>query len=118
HVIGALILRELHTRFGRENIGYLWVIAEPMLLAGVVASIHAGSKAHFGSDIRSVPFALLGYCMFILFRSIFGRGESTLQSNQPLLYHRMVTIFDMLLARAILEYAATASAYIILLGGA
>ena len=29
-VIGALILRELHTRYGRENIGYLWMIGEPM----------------------------------------------------------------------------------------
>ena len=32
NVVGALILRELHTRFGRENIGYLWIFAEPLLL--------------------------------------------------------------------------------------
>jgi capsular polysaccharide transport system permease protein len=24
-VIGALIMRELHTRFGRDNIGYAWI---------------------------------------------------------------------------------------------
>ena len=24
-VIGALVMRELHTRFGRNNIGYLWL---------------------------------------------------------------------------------------------
>ncbi len=118
NVVGALILRELHTRYGRDNIGYLWVIAEPMMLATSVAAIHAGSKNHFGSDIRTVPFALGGYCVFILFRSIITRAESTLIANQPLLYHRMVTIFDMLLARAVLEFASTICAFAILLGGA
>ena len=43
NVIGALIMRELHTRFGRDNIGYLWVFAEPMLLAIAVAAMHAGN---------------------------------------------------------------------------
>lgn len=65
HVIGALMLRELHTRYGRENIGYLWMIAEPLLLAGTIAAIHAGEKTHYSSDILSVPFAVLGYCIFI-----------------------------------------------------
>jgi capsular polysaccharide transport system permease protein len=118
HVIGALILRELHTRYGRNNIGYLWVIAEPMLLATSVAAIHAGSKIHYGPDLRPVPFALGGYCVFILFRSILTRSESTLEANRPLLYHRRVTIFDMLFARAALEAASTACAFAILLGGA
>ena len=29
-VIGALMIRELITRFGRENIGFLWVMVEPL----------------------------------------------------------------------------------------
>ncbi len=107
HVIGALMMRELHTRYGRENIGYLWMIAEPMLLAGAVAAIHAGERTHFSSDIRSVPFAILGYCIFILFRSIITRAESTIDSNKALLFHRMVTIYDMLTARALIEGAST-----------
>ncbi len=106
-VVGALIMRELHTRYGRENIGYLWMIAEPALLAGAVASIHAGQKTQHGSDLRSVPFSLIGYCIFILFRSIITRAESTIDSNKPLFYHRMVTLFDMLFARALLEGAST-----------
>jgi capsular polysaccharide transport system permease protein len=117
-VVAALILRELHTRYGRENIGYLWVIAEPMTLAVAVAALHAGSKSHFGLDVRPVPLALCGYGVFILFRSIITRAESTLQANQPLLYHRSVTIFDMLLARAVLEFAATVAMLTILIAGA
>ena len=46
-VIGALLMRELHTRYGRENVGYLWLILEPMMLAGAVpavATILIGAK--------------------------------------------------------------------------
>jgi capsular polysaccharide transport system permease protein len=102
-VIGALLLRELHTRYGRDNIGYLWMLLEPMLLAGSVALLHAGSGRHAGSDFRPIPFALTGYCVFIIFRSIVSRAELALEANKPLLYHRMVSIFDMLAARALLE---------------
>ena len=35
-VIGALMIRELVTRFGRENIGFLWMMVEPLLFAGLV----------------------------------------------------------------------------------
>lgn len=35
-VIKALIVRELVTRFGRDNIGFLWIVAEPLLFAGLV----------------------------------------------------------------------------------
>lgn len=116
-VIGALLLRELHTRYGRENIGYLWMIAEPMMLAAAVAGMHAGTVSHFGSDIRPVPFALIGYGVFIIFRGIFTRAEGTIESNAPLLYHRMVTILDMLTSRALLDGAGVGATVLLLIGG-
>src|SRR5688572_25308062 len=88
-VNGALIMRELHTRYGRDNIGYLWVVLEPLTLATAVAFLHAGQPTHFGSDIRPVPLSILGYTIFITFRAIVGRSEGALESNLPLLYHRM-----------------------------
>jgi capsular polysaccharide transport system permease protein len=36
-VIHALIIRELITRFGRENIGFLWIMVEPLLFASLVS---------------------------------------------------------------------------------
>jgi capsular polysaccharide transport system permease protein len=117
HVIGALLMRELHTRYGRENIGYLWMLLEPGLLAASVAAMHFGRRTPT-ADVSPVGFALGGYCTFIIFRSIIGRSESTLEANQPLLYHRFVTIFDMLAARAVLEALATVTTLIILLAAA
>lgn len=116
NVIGALIMRELHTRFGRENIGYLWIFAEPMLLAAAVALLHSGQHLPLSGDIRPVPFAISGYALFILFRSTVSRAETLLEANRPLLYHRQVTLFDMLAARAALEIASIATVLVVLLG--
>jgi capsular polysaccharide transport system permease protein len=116
NVIGALIMRELHTRFGRQNIGYLWIFAEPMLLAAAVALLHAGQHLPLGGNIRPVPFAISGYALFILFRSTVSRAETLLEANRPLLHHRQVTLFDMLAARAALEVASILAVLVVLLG--
>ena len=112
-VIGALLMREIHTRYGRENIGYLWLIAEPMILGSVIALLHSGQSSHGG--INPVAFTVIGYCIFIIFRGVVNRAEGALESNAPLLYHRMVTIFDISLARALLELAGCVSALVVLL---
>ncbi len=114
-VIGAVLMRELHTRYGRENIGYLWLIAEPLMLGSIIALLHSGQTAHVGT-INPVALTVTGYTIFIMFRGIVNRAEGTLHGNLPLLYHRMVTVFDIALARALLEAAGTFLAFTILLG--
>ena len=62
----------MHTRYGRENIGLLWLVIEPMLLASMIGLLHSrGSRLHVG-DILPVPMSVIGYCNFMIFRSIFG----------------------------------------------
>jgi capsular polysaccharide transport system permease protein len=118
NVIGALILRELHTRFGRQNIGYLWLFAEPLLLAFAVGLLHSQSHLPVAGGVMSIPFAIAGYGLFIMFRSMVSRAETMLEANRPLLNHRQVTILDMAVARALLELASTAVVLVLLLGGA
>ena len=118
NVIGALILRELHTRFGRENIGYLWLFAEPMLLAVAVAALHGSQHLPIAGGIRPVPFAIAGYGLFIMFRSVVSRAETVLEANRPLLHHRPVTLTDMLIARTVLEAVSTIVVLVLLLSGA
>ena len=113
-VIGAVIMRELHTRYGRDNIGYLWLIAEPLMLGTIISVLHSGSGSH-GGGIHPVAFTVVGYCNFIMFRGIVNRSEGSLHSNLPLLYHRMVTVFDITFGRALLEVAGTISAFAILM---
>ena len=113
-VIGALLMRELHTRYGRENIGYLWVIGEPLTLAGMIALIHAGQPTHYSGDMNPVPFSVMGYCVFIMFRGMFNRAEGALEANSPLLYHKMVTVFDIMFSRGLLEFAGTTMSLVVL----
>lgn len=115
-VIGALMMRELHTRYGRENIGYLWLILEPLLLATAIGLLHARSPSHFGGDITPIPAALVGYCNFMTFRQIISRSEGALEANVSLFYHRTISPFDLLFSRALLEQAGTFVAFCILMG--
>jgi capsular polysaccharide transport system permease protein len=115
-VIGAIMMRELHTRYGRENIGYLWMIGEPMMLATVIGMLHinAGHVAYLG-DISPLPFSVLGYTSFILFRGIVNRSAGSLEVNAPLLYHRQVTALDLTIARALLEFAGVFLTFVVLM---
>lgn len=114
-VIGALILRELHTRYGRENIGYLWLVAEPLMLGTVISLLHNQGGSHGGTN--PAAFAMVGYTIFILFRAMINRADGAISANAPLLYHRMVTVLDICIARALLELAGTVMAFIILFSG-
>ncbi|WP_336622869.1 ABC transporter [Sphingobium cyanobacteriorum] len=110
-------MRELHTRYGKRGLGYAWLFLEPMLLAVLVVSLKMFSRErHYGAGIGVVPFIVLGYTMFIMFRGIWNRADSALEANLPLMYHRMVTLFDILLSRALLEAAASMTAFAMLIG--
>jgi capsular polysaccharide transport system permease protein len=115
-VLGALILRELHTRYGRENVGYLWMFLEPMMLASVIGLLHyeTGHTA-YGGDIKPLPFGVLGYTTFILFRGVVNRSEGAVEANAPLLYHRSVTVLDVVFARALLEFASVFMTFVIIM---
>ncbi|MFB0872451.1 MULTISPECIES: ABC transporter permease [unclassified Sphingobium] len=116
-VVGALLMRELHTRYGRRGLGYVWLFLEPMLLAVMVVSLKLFShERHYGKGISVVAFIILGYTIFIMFRGIWNRSDKAIEANLALMYHRMVTVFDILLARALLEAAASLMAFIILQG--
>jgi capsular polysaccharide transport system permease protein len=112
-VIGALMMRELHTRYGRENIGYLWLIGEPLMLGSIIAVLHSGQSAH--GDIHPVALTVSGYTIFIMFRGIVNRSEGAIEGNASLLYHKMVTVLDITLARALLEAAGTFLSFTILM---
>jgi capsular polysaccharide transport system permease protein len=116
NVIGALAMRELHTRFGRNNIGYLWMIGEPLMLATVIGGLHMFQGGHIGSTMPAVAFSLVGYCVFIVFRGIFNRAESILESSLPLMYHRMISVLNLSIARVVIESAGCVTTFVLLYG--
>jgi len=114
-VIGATILRELHTRFGRENIGYLWFLVDPMLLATGITVVHLLVLRSMQDGLEVGPFYITGYCGYMIFRANVNRAPSIIDSNRTLLFHKNVTLVDLVLARCVLEAMAVLMAMYILL---
>jgi ABC-2 type transport system permease protein/capsular polysaccharide transport system permease protein len=110
-VIGALILRELLTRYGRNNIGFLWLFVEPMLFMLVIAAVWAATRTIHGSNIPIVAFALTGYSSLIMWRNMANRSIGALRSNMPLLYHHQVRVLDVYLSRLTLEFMAVSTSF-------
>ena len=111
-VVAALMIRELTTRFGRENIGFLWIMVEPMLFAGLVGLLWRVMKGptDFGLDI--VVFVISGYIPLVLFRSAINRSLNSFTANGALLYHRQVKILDLILVRFLIELVGHMMAYL------
>lgn len=113
-VIWALVLREIMTRYGRHNIGFLWVFVEPMLFTLGVAALWTASEQLHGSDLPIIAFAITGYSSVLLWRNMPGRCIGALAPNLSLLYHRNVRPIDIYLSRLLLEVAGATMSFVFL----
>ena len=116
-VIGALILRETRTRFGRTQLGYFTSLIEP--LAGIITfSLCATALGHLPPYGTSMPmFFALGMLAYNGFRRVSGYCAAALDANQALLHYPIVKQIDTLVARATIELAMSAFACVAVLGG-
>lgn len=121
-VLGALLIREMLTRYGRHNIGFLWLFVEPMIFTLGVTALWTATKSVHGSDIPIVAFALTGYSSVLLWRNMPGRCIGALEANLSLMYHRNIKPLDIYLARLMIEFSGatisffTLSLFFILIG--
>jgi capsular polysaccharide transport system permease protein len=114
-VLHALFLRELITRFGRDNLGVLWLVGEPMLFTVGVATLwSAAGLAHGGTGIPIVAFAVTGYSSVLMWRNAASHCTHAIDGNRPLLYHRSVQAIDVCLARIALEVIGATGSFIFL----
>ena len=105
-VVGALLIREIYTRFGREGLGFGWILLEPLIFAIPVLLVWSVVRAPYEHGVPLMPFLWSGYLPILLFRHVGGRMLLFVRVNAGLLYHRQVTIFDIFLARCLLEIAS------------
>lgn len=113
-VIWALVLREMLTRYGRHNIGFLWLFVEPMLFTLGVTALWTATQAAHGSDLPIVAFAITGYSSVLLWRNMPGRCIGALAPNLSLLYHRNVRPIDIYISRLLLEAAGATMSFVFL----
>ena len=113
-IVGALVVREMLTRYGRHNIGFLWLFVEPMLFTLGVTALWTATKSVHGSDLPIIAFAVTGYSSVLLWRNMPGRCIGALWANLSLMYHRNIKVLDIYLARLMLEFGGATISFAVL----
>jgi len=113
-VIGALLMREVITRYGRHNIGFLWLFVEPMVFTIGVTLLWTATKSVHGSDLPISAFALTGYSSVLVWRNMPSRLVGSIEPNLSLMYHRNVKVIDIFAARLLLEAVGVGISFLIL----
>lgn len=112
-VVNALLIRELMLRFGHGNIGFMWLVGEPLILTvGVMLAwtVMYGNQKH---GVTVMPLVLTGYSTLTLFRHMVNRYVHCFRQNAGLLFHRCVRPADTLIARGLLEVVGVLIAFFV-----
>jgi capsular polysaccharide transport system permease protein len=112
-ITGALVMREIVTRYGREGLGFLWVVGEPLIFCGGVISLWALIKPQYEHGVRVAPFMMTGYMCLLMFRHTVSYSLTAVQANVGLLHHRRVSILHIYISRSIIEFAGSTVAFIV-----
>lgn len=111
-VIGALMIRELVTRFGRENIGFLWIMVEPLLFAVLVGIVWRFMKGPEEHGVSIIAFVATGYIPLTFFRHAVTRSVRIFTVNSSLMYHRQIKVLDFILVRVLIEVIGGTMAFL------
>ncbi|OOG63085.1 hypothetical protein B0E45_29770 [Sinorhizobium sp. A49] len=114
NVVLALILRDMRTRFGRSHLGYLVAIAWPFshLLTLISIMAFVNRLAPIGGD--PAVFVSTGVLPYILCLYPARMMGLALESSRALFLFPIITPFDVIVSRAIIEFM-TAFIVVILL---
>ena len=112
-IIGALLMREMTTRYGREGLGFLWVVGEPLLFCFGVIIMWGLIKPAYEHGIRLGPLVMTGYMSLLMFRHMISFSIGALNANMGLLHHRQVGVMHIFLARNLMEFAGGTAAFIV-----
>jgi capsular polysaccharide transport system permease protein len=102
-ILFALFIREMQTRWGRRNLGFAWLFAEPLVFAVPVLTLWHFIRPKMDAGLPMFPFLWSGYMPLLIFRHVTGHSLYVVRSNAALLYHRNITPLDIFLGRCALE---------------
>lgn len=112
-VVNALMLREIVTRYGRHNIGFLWLFVEPVLFSVGITILW--TWLGIGKGVMTpAGFAVTGYSSLVLWRNMVNRLSAAVPGNTGLLYHRQVKVIDLLATRGLLEISSVTVSLVVL----
>ena len=111
-VVWALTMREVITRFGREGLGAIWMIAEPAMFITGVMTIFSHIDSNPGYSVAE--YLAVSYPTMLLWRNGTGRVTKALEINRALLHHSPIKPMDIIYSRMLLEFSGSAAAFFVL----
>lgn len=103
NVIHALMLRDMRTRFGASYWGYvvvvLWPVAHIFLIVGIMA--FRGLPSPLGGS--AILFIATGAVPALVFQYTSREAMKAVIASRPLTYYPQVKLFDLIVARFIVE---------------
>jgi capsular polysaccharide transport system permease protein len=114
NIIGALMLRDMRTRFGRSHFGYVMAVLWPFSHLVIMASSMAYARRFIttgGDPIVNAVTGILPYILCLYPSRMMGQA---IELNRALLFFPVVRAIDIMISRAIIEMF-TASIVVVLL---
>ncbi|MFG1350015.1 ABC transporter permease [Xanthobacter autotrophicus] len=105
-VVGAVIMRDLQTRFGAGYFGFLLGLLMPLGHLGIVILITTLLKRPIPLGRETPVFVMTGVLPFIIWLYSHRQIMLTAIQNRPLLYFPSVDFIDLFIARIIIEIIA------------
>jgi capsular polysaccharide transport system permease protein len=117
-VIYALMIRETRTRLADSKLGYGWALLEPVLhilMLSLVFAVMMRGRPPIGD--KFFIFYYTGIIPYHLFVHTSSSMTNAVSSNAPLLQLPLVSTFDVIIARGLVEVLTDLMVAIILLAG-
>lgn len=100
-VLGALMLREIHTINGNSKLGYLWVLIQSVFGIAVFWALRTYMGAHAPGGMSMALFLAIGFGLWSIFSDVITKTMAAVDANRALLTFPQVTEFDVMFARVI-----------------
>jgi len=116
-VVGALLLREMSTTYGRTPGGYIWAILQPVAMIAILTIAFSFLLRAPSLGTSFVLFYATGFLPLRLFQEVSNNVGSAVQFNLSMMAYPRVTFVDVLVARAILSVMTQIMVSAIVLSG-
>lgn len=116
-VIGALILREMGSTYGRSPGGYLWAVLSPVGVIVILALAFSLVVRVPALGTSFVLFYATGYLPFELVMGLTGVLSASITYSRPLLAYPRVTWMDSVIARFLLNVLTKIVIAVLVMGG-
>lgn len=116
-VVFAVLLRETKTRFGDNQLGYLWAFIAQGLIIGMFIGFYRLFGRGAPGGLSLVAYLTTGMVPYALFRDTATKCMAAIDSNRGLLFYPQVRPLDLVIARALLEAVTYLGVMALFLGG-